>query len=84
MRNPRCGYDFVDRLKDRGDFLENAFNGGKKGNKAKQTVSASMYRMYVYTGILYMRVCVVACRRQGTCMLHVYVHTMYSNVSRIM
>jgi len=28
MRNPRCGYDFVDRLKERGDFLERAFGSG--------------------------------------------------------
>lgn len=28
MRNPRCGYDFVDRLNDRGDFLERAFGSG--------------------------------------------------------
>jgi hypothetical protein len=39
MRNPRCGYDFVDRLKDRGNFLDNAFRAGKKGTKAQQTVS---------------------------------------------
>jgi ribosomal protein L37AE/L43A len=36
MRNPKCGYDFVNRLKERGDFLNRAGDKGGKGTeKAK-------------------------------------------------
>lgn len=37
MKNPRCGYDFVTKLGERGDFLERAFkkNEKSKADKAK-------------------------------------------------
>lgn len=34
MRNPRCGYDFVDRMKERGDFIDR-LNQGSEGKVSK-------------------------------------------------
>ena len=46
MRNPRCGYDFVDRLKAKGDFLDRAFGGSTnaKAEKKKTDVAEEAYK----------------------------------------
>jgi ribosomal protein L37AE/L43A len=44
MRNPKCGYDFVNRLKERGDFLDRAGDkGGNGAEKAKMDVEEQDY-----------------------------------------
>ncbi len=41
MRNPRCGYDFVDRLKSRGDFLDRAFGNATDEKKQKKLLESA-------------------------------------------
>ena len=41
MRNPRCGYDFVDRLKEKGNFLDRAFGDKTDDKKQKKLLESA-------------------------------------------
>lgn len=41
MRNPRCGYDFLDRLNERGNFLDRVFGNKIEDKKKKKLLESA-------------------------------------------